>query len=214
MSPKLPNPVPPVKPVVNMKETAGPKVVREPEVLFRETLGGIGPILYIRAKKARQLRVTLKPGQAVTVTVPRGESVAHAKQFLRRKKDWIGRHLAMFRQFTAQASGHKGPGETLEQSCRRIVGRLSELSAQHGLVYSGVTFRHQKTRWGSCNRNNRLSLNLGLALLPPELLDYVLLHELVHTHIKNHGKTFWAELIGLMPDARARAVELRNHRPS
>jgi len=185
-----------------------------PEVLFHETLDGIGPILYVRSKKARQLRVTLRPGKPVLVTVPRGETLAHARQFLRRKKNWIGRHLAMFRQFAAQASRHKGPVETLEQSCRRIVGRLGELSTQHGLPYSGVTFRHQKTRWGSCNRNNRLSLNLGLALLPPELLDYVLLHELVHTRIKNHGKPFWAELIGLMPDARARAVQLRDYKPS
>jgi predicted metal-dependent hydrolase len=198
------------EPIVQVK----PKFKPEPEVLFQETLSGIGQVIYVRAWRARQLRVTLRPGKPVSVTVPRGESVAHARQFLRNKKAWIGRHLAMFRQFAAQASWHKGPVETLEQSCRRIVGRLGELSSQHGLAYSGVTFRHQKTRWGSCNRNNRLSLNLGLALLPPELLDYVLLHELLHTRIKNHGKAFWAELAGMMPDARARAVQLRDHRPT
>jgi predicted metal-dependent hydrolase len=213
-APKLPKQLPPAKPKPGRKTATRRKMESSPEVLFHETLDGIGPILYVRSKKARQLRVTLRPGKPVSVTVPRGESVAHARQFLRSKKAWIGRHLAMFRQFAAQASRHKGPVETLEQSCRRIVGRLGELSAQHGLPYSGVTFRHQKTRWGSCNRNNRLSLNLGLALLPPELLDYVLLHELLHTRIKNHSKPFWAELVRLMPDARARAVELRNHRPS
>ncbi len=213
-APKLPKLLPPAKPKPGRKPAAGKGTVSGPEILFQETLGGIGPIVYVRSKKARQLRVTLRPGKPVTVTVPRGESVARARQFLRSKKAWIGRHLAMFRQFAAQASGHKGPVETLEQSCRRIVGRLGELSTQHGLAYSGVTFRHQKSRWGSCNRNNRLSLNLGLALLPPELLDYVLLHELVHTRIKNHGKPFWAELIRLMPDARQRAVELRKYRPA
>jgi predicted metal-dependent hydrolase len=213
-APTPPKQLPPARPKPGRKPTVRRGTVSSPEGLFQETLGGIGPIVYVRSKKARQLRVTLRPGKPVSVTVPRGESVAHARQFLRSKKAWIGRHLAMFRQFAAQASEHKGPVETLEQSCRRIVGRLGELSTQHGLAYSGVTFRHQKTRWGSCNRNNRLSLNLGLALLPPELLDYVLLHELVHSRIKNHGKAFWAELTGMMPDARARAVELRNHRPS
>lgn len=212
-APKPPK-APPAEPKPGRKPAVRGGTENGPEVLFKETLGGIGPILYIRTKRARQLRVTLKPGQAVTVTVPRGETVTHARKFLRSKKDWIGRHLAMFRKFSAQATTSKGPAETLEQSCRRIVGRLGELSSQHGLPYSGVSFRHQKTRWGSCNRNNRLSLNLGLALLPPELLDYVLLHELLHTRIKNHGKAFWVELVRLMPDARQKAVELRKYRPN
>ena len=210
----LPKPAPTVKPVVESDGGIKPRVGRDSEVLFQETLSGIGPVLYIRAKKVRQLRLSVNPRGTVTMKVPPGESIARARQFLRSKKDWIGRHLAIFWQFKPPAAGSHLPVETLEQSCRRIVGRLGELSSQHGLAYSGVTFRHQKTRWGSCNRNNRLSLNLGLALLPPELLDYVLLHELVHTRIKNHGKPFWTELTGLMPDARARAVELRNHRPS
>ena len=213
-TPKPPKQLPPARPKPGRKPSDRGGTENGSEVLFKETLGGIGPILYIRTKRARQLRVTLRPGKPVTVTVPRGESVVHARQFLRRKKDWIGRHLAMFRKFKPPAAGSQLPGETLEQSCRRILGRLGELSTQHGLAYSGVTFRHQKTRWGSCNRNNRLSLNLGLALLPPELLDYVLLHELLHTRIKNHSKPFWAELIRLMPDARPKAVELRKYRPN
>lgn len=186
-----------------------PKFKPDPEVLFQETLSGIGLIVYVRA---RQLRLSVNPHGTVTMKVPPGESIAHARQFLRSKKDWVRRHLETFRRFPKP--GAEGVGETLEQAGRRIIARLRELSAMHGLAYSGVAFRHQKSRWGSCNRNNRLSLNVGLGLLPPELLDYVLLHELLHTRIKNHGKAFWAELTGLMPDARARAIRLREHRPS
>jgi predicted metal-dependent hydrolase len=199
---KQPEPMAPVK----------PKFKPEPEVLFQETLSGIGLIVYVRAWRARQLRLSVNPLGTVTMKIPPTETLAHARQFLRSKKDWVLRHLETFRRFPKP--GLEGGGETLEQAGRRIIARLRELSAMHNLPFSGVSFRHQKTRWGSCNRDNRLSLNVGLALLPPELLDYVLLHELVHTRIKNHGRAFWAELTGLMPDARARAVQLRNHRPT
>lgn len=196
--------------------TAPPKPkgrAAEAEIVFRETLKGIGLIIYVRSPRARQLRLTLKGGQPITVTVPRGETISRARKFFRSKKDWVLRHLAVFQRFKPTTSRRES-GETAEQFCRRIVERLRELSAAHGLPFSGVTFRHQKTRWGSCNRNNRLSLNLGLALLPPELLDYVLLHELVHTRVKDHSSAFWEELTRIMPDARQKAVELRKYRPA
>ncbi|NLH17276.1 MAG: M48 family metallopeptidase [Phycisphaerae bacterium] len=183
------------------------------EVLFRETLRGIGPIEYIRSSRARQLRLTLSGGQPITVTVPRGETISRARKFFRSKKEWVLRHLAVFQRFKPATSPRES-GETAEQFCRRVVEKLRELSEAHGLSFSGVTFRHQKTRWGSCNRQNKLSLNLGLALLPPELLDYVLLHELVHTRIKDHSPAFWEELMRIMPDAKRRAVELRKYRPA
>jgi predicted metal-dependent hydrolase len=65
-----------------------------------------------------------------------------------------------------------------------------------------VTIRNQKTRWGSCSAKNNLSLNIKLALLPDELRDLILVHELVHTRIKNHGPDFWRELKSIYPDAR------------
>ncbi len=188
-----------------------PRLKPEPEVLFQETLSGIGLIVYVRAWRARQLRLSVSQAGTVTMKVPPGESIAHARQFLRSKKEWVRRHLETFRRFPKP--GAEGDGETLEQAGRRIVARLRELSGLHNLPFSGVSFRHQKSRWGSCNRQNRLSLNIGLALLPPELLDYVLLHELVHTRVKSHGKAFWAELVRLMPDAQQRQEALKKFRP-
>jgi predicted metal-dependent hydrolase len=64
-----------------------------------------------------------------------------------------------------------------------------------------VTLRNQKTRWGSCSAGNNLSLNLKLALLDDELLDLVLVHELLHTEIKNHGPEFKQKMAQLIPDA-------------
>ena len=82
--------------------------------------------------------------------------------------------------------------------CRRI-GELAQL---HNFVYNRVSIRKQKTRWGSCSTKNNINLNANLLHLPPELMDYVLLHELVHTRVKNHSKDFWDELETVVPNAR------------
>jgi predicted metal-dependent hydrolase len=75
-----------------------------------------------------------------------------------------------------------------------IVERLDELARRHGFSYNKVFVRNQKTRWGSCSGANNINLNVNLIRLPAELRDYTLLHELVHTRIKDHGPRFWEEL--------------------
>ena len=77
--------------------------------------------------------------------------------------------------------------------------RLARLAELHGFDYSGCTVRHARTRWGSCSRLGKINLNASLILLAPELLDYVLLHELCHTRQFNHSPLFWAEMHAVCP---------------
>ncbi|MFA7490404.1 MAG: SprT family zinc-dependent metalloprotease [Mariniphaga sp.] len=72
--------------------------------------------------------------------------------------------------------------------------RLKELAQSHGFSYNKITIRNNKRNWGSCSSANNISLNLQMMKLPNELIDYILLHELVHTKIKNHSIRFWEEL--------------------
>ena len=74
---------------------------------------------------------------------------------------------------------------------RELPGRLKALAAQHGFVYTSVTLRDSHTRWGSCSSRKSISLSIYLQLLPQELADYVLLHELCHTVEMNHSDRFW-----------------------
>ena len=71
---------------------------------------------------------------------------------------------------------------------------LEKLARQHGLTYGRVTFRNNKTRWGSCSRDNTINLNIHLMRLPVHLCEYILLHELCHTVHKHHQKSFWLYL--------------------
>jgi len=72
--------------------------------------------------------------------------------------------------------------------------RLSVLAESHGFKFNKVTIRDNRRNWGSCSSQNNISLNLQMMKLPEELIDYILLHELVHTEIKNHGPKFWQRL--------------------
>jgi predicted metal-dependent hydrolase len=75
-----------------------------------------------------------------------------------------------------------------------LPGRISELARAHGFSFNRITIRDNRSNWGSCSSRNNISLNLHLMKLPDHLIDYVLLHELVHTKVKNHSAAFWSML--------------------
>ncbi len=82
--------------------------------------------------------------------------------------------------------------------------RLDQLSQEFNLPYNRLTVRAQKTRWGSCSSKKNINLNYRLLFIDKELLDYILVHELVHTIHMNHSKLFWEYLESLMQGARSR----------
>jgi len=90
--------------------------------------------------------------------------------------------------------------------------RLNELSKKHQLPYNRVTIKNNKSRWGSCSAKNNINLSLQLMRLPDHLIDYILLHELVHTRHKNHGKHFWRSLEKISPNAKSLDKEMRGYR--
>lgn len=94
---------------------------------------------------------------------------------------------------------------------RKLTIRLRQLAEEHRFSYNRVFMRNQKTRWGSCSHDNSISINMKIIRLPQELMDYVLMHELVHTRIKNHGPEFWAELDRYVGNGKAVASKMRRY---
>jgi predicted metal-dependent hydrolase len=90
--------------------------------------------------------------------------------------------------------------------------RTQELAKLHGFSYQKVTIKNTKTRWGSCSFVNNINLSLHLMRLPDYLIDYVILHELVHTKVKNHSHDFWSMLTEKASMSREYDKELKNHR--
>ena len=91
--------------------------------------------------------------------------------------------------------------------------RLHALALRYGYKYSKVRLTFAKSRWGSCSTSGTISLNVSLMMLPEELSDYVLLHELTHTHHMNHSEAFWDELSEHLPEAREFSRALRDYSP-
>jgi predicted metal-dependent hydrolase len=80
------------------------------------------------------------------------------------------------------------------------------LARQFGFSYTQVSFRDNKSRWGSCSPDNRISLNIHLMRLPGHLQEYIVLHELCHTVHKHHQKSFW-QLLDKITGGRARELD-------
>lgn len=91
--------------------------------------------------------------------------------------------------------------------------RLQALSQQTGLGYSGVAIKQLKSRWGSCNSDKEITLNLFLMQLPWHLIDYVLVHELTHTRVMQHGAPFWREMARHLPNARGLRKQMSAYQP-
>lgn len=81
-----------------------------------------------------------------------------------------------------------------EKAIEKLPGRVEKWSQKTGLTFEGLQFRKMSQRWGSCTSKNRITLNTDAVKLPFSLIDYLIVHELVHTKIKDHSKAFWAEL--------------------
>jgi predicted metal-dependent hydrolase len=95
---------------------------------------------------------------------------------------------------------------------KQIVGERVQLYAsQHNFQYKRIGVTSARTRWGSCSANGSLNFSWRLILAPIEAVDYVVVHELVHTVIYNHSRQFWKSVEGIMPDYKERRAWLRKH---
>ena len=172
---------------------------------------GIGSVCFTRSRRARRVIISVSPSKGVRVSVPSRTSFQKAFEFVDTKKRWIQKHLAIIEQNEKKKQVQGIPLQTINKSTakKRITDRLYYLTRKHGFTCNHVTIRQQKTRWGSCSPKNNISFNLKLELLPAEFLDYVILHELVHTRIHNHSRKFWTELDKYVPNSKAMAKRLR-----
>lgn len=89
--------------------------------------------------------------------------------------------------------------------------RVDELAKKHNFTYQKLAIKNTKTRWGSCSFKNNINLSLHLMRLREELIDYVILHELVHTKVKNHSREFWTTLDIHCPKSKSLDRELKNY---
>ena len=171
----------------------------------------LGCVHFFQSTRARHLRITIRQDKTIRVTMPRRGNLHQAKEFLLSKTAWIQKHLRKIDQY-ANLNVIPDLNIDLEKAKTDLFNRLNYFAQKYNFSYNRAVFRRQKTKWGSCTGRNNINLNIKIAALPEHLQDYVLLHELVHTKHKNHGKEFWAELDRLTGDAKKLRKEMRKYR--
>jgi hypothetical protein len=147
----------------------------------------------------------------VRVTIPRGGSRREADAFVRRHTDWVERQRA---RLTRTAFGQDERRALRERARMELSARLYEIAAEHGMTVAGVSIRNQRTRWGSCGRDGKISLNWRLVLMPPAVRDYVLIHELMHLRRLDHSPAYWKLVAAACPGYREARQWLRINGPA
>jgi predicted metal-dependent hydrolase len=98
-----------------------------------------------------------------------------------------------------------------ERARAEVAPRLDAACARAGTSYSGLAIRGQKTRWASCSSKGTMSFNWRLLLAPPEILDYVVEHEVCHLEVMDHSPKFWRLLASRVPEWRSRSAWLKRY---
>jgi predicted metal-dependent hydrolase len=176
-------------------------------------IDGIGPVLLEHSSRTRRIIISVRPQKGVRVAVPGGISFDSALAFAHSKKQWIQKQLDKLAEYKNknQTLAKSFEGINREEAKRKLIARLKQLAEEHGFNSNRVFIRNQQTRWGSCSHQNNISLNVKLSVLPEELINYVILHELVHTRVHDHSKRFWSELDKYVGNGKQMAAKLRNY---
>ncbi|MCD7745335.1 MAG: M48 family metallopeptidase [Lachnospiraceae bacterium] len=165
----------------------------------------------IRSQR-KTMAIQVKNDGQLVVRAPMRMSQREIQQFVQSHSDWIAHtqeKLAAARKnmhTITQEEREKG----IQDAVRIIPERVAYYATRMGVTYGRITIREQKTRWGSCSAAGNLNFNWKLMLVPPELLDYVVVHELAHRREMNHSARFWAIVEQEMPDYRERRAQLKN----
>ncbi len=180
------------------------------KVMGKETYSEKWDLRVIRSSR-KTIGLQIDGNCTLTVRAPYRMSDAAVRSFIQEKSAWIEKHMQMVRE--RQDAAEREPVEPLTmEEIRMLAAKAVEYIPQRAAVYAPqvnvsygrITIRNQKSRWGSCSGRGNLNFNCLLMLTPPEVIDYVVVHELCHRLEMNHSPRFWAEVEKVLPDYRSR----------
>lgn len=170
----------------------------------------------IERSRRRSIVLSVNSKAEVILKVPYRTTNAEINRILFERQDWIRTHVARVRSARASA-GTLAPltdeelRQLSHQAAQDIPLRVAMYAERIGVSYGRITIRHQRTRWGSCSTKGNLNFNCLLMLTPPEVIDYVIVHELCHRKEMNHSARFWALVAAVLPDYAQQKRWLREH---
>jgi hypothetical protein len=165
-----------------------------------------GIAIIVTKKKMKNVYLRVKRDGTVTISAPHGMRDGDIQRFAAERMPWIKKHQT---QYKLQSEGTEPKPELSKSELtvrktelkRRVELLVEKWEPIMGITVSGITIRQMKTRWGSCNvKTHHININFALSDKPPECLEYVVIHEMVHILEPSHNKIFWAYVTQYCPN--------------
>jgi len=154
----------------------------------------------------KSLGLEVRPDGTVLARIPARLSDRELKAFIEKQQDWILKKVDQVKKRADARTKIKVPSvdalsdAEIQKIKDKIADRVKYYCAVMQVTVGRITIRNQKTRWGSCSSKGNLNFNCLLMLMPPEVIDYVVVHELCHRKQMNHSKAFWKEVEKIIPN--------------
>lgn len=160
--------------------------------------------------------ITVERDGTVTIRAPFFMSERKINKIIDERKEWIERaqkkaanRAEKLNSLTPITSDEI---DSLKAGAKPIIEEKVRLFADKiGVKYGKITIRNQKTRYGSCTAKGNLNFNCLIMLMPEEIIDYVIVHELCHIKEMNHSRRFWNEVESVFPDYKERRKWLKQN---
>lgn len=174
-------------------------------------------VLYSRRST---LGLEIKADGRVCARMPRGIPSQAVMDFIKERQDWIVQKWFLMEEKRRIREQRPLPDYVaypeLEAAYRKrartqLEARAAYYAGLMGVTYNRIAIRAARTRWGSCSAQGNLNFHWKLILMPPEVLDYVVVHELAHRKEMNHSARFWAEVERILPDYKRRRKWLKDY---
>jgi len=178
-----------------------------------------------RSNSRKHTYITIQKDGSVLVKTDLLTSSKQIETFIRQKEAWILRkqnailrareqtqnHFYLFgelyeREHRIQEDIDRLYREKAKEIIPPLVKRYSE---EMDLYPNRISFRKNRSRWGSCSSRNNLTFNTMLIQTPPPFIEYVVVHELAHIRHKNHSRAFWSLVHDILPDYKQREKQIK-----
>lgn len=146
------------------------------------------------SNRARRMRLAIYCDGSCVVTVPRSMSDNLIEKFIIEKSQWIINKIDLFKKSKYRLGKTNNRAEYMRYKKRALKiaqKRIEYFNAIYKFDINKINIKNQKTRWGSCSKKGNLNFNYKIALLPKEMSDYIIVHELCHLGEFNHSRKFW-----------------------
>ena len=168
----------------------------------------------LKRSKRKTISVEISREATIIVRAPLKMSIRDIEAFLNSKREWIISHLGKVEQKLLDIPPKLTSSELFElkkRAKKELPIRVDFYANQMGVEYGRIALRTQKTRFGSCSTKKNLNFNLAILLMPQEITDYVIVHELAHLKEMNHSDKFWHIVESIIPDYKQKRAWLKEN---